>query len=210
MRRYSLQFPIDLLLKFFRKPPMPKLPDYYPMVKLILKPEESHAGPFKSPPAGVTVHYTASRSVEGTHQSLLEQGLNYHFMIDRDGKVVQTAKLSNRVHHAGAAVWRGVSPNRLHISIALLSWGRLRDGKTWTGKKLPDEDIRTVNNIGWDKATPAQEEKLIELCRWLVAYGIPAVSICGHDECAIPAGRKIDPGNILSFSMDKLREICEK
>jgi len=186
---------------------MASVPDYYPKVNLILEPLKNNVGEFKGGPTGVTIHYTASRDLKSTHNTLLERGLNYHMIIDRDGMVTQTAIMTQRVHHAGPAAWRGKSPNRHHIAIALLNWGRLNNGRTWAGQGIPREDIVTKKGVQWHKATAQQERALLEVCRWLVCMGIDPDMICGHDECCLPKGRKTDPGGILSYSMPKLRRL---
>jgi len=187
---------------------MSKLPEYYPNVHLILEPTKNLVGKFiGDDPSGATIHYTASRNLEATHKTLMDRGLNYHFIIDREGKVIQTAQLTHRVHHAGKAKWLDKSPNRSHVSVALLSWGLLNDGKTWVGKRLPVEETAHRRNNTWDKATMAQEEALLHLCRWLVCMGIPPAGVCGHDECCLPKGRKVDPGGVLSWTMPEFRRL---
>jgi len=200
------------LRKLMAKYKIAKLPEFYPYAGMMLSPSSNLVGYFaKRDPSGITVHYTASRSLEATHETLMIRGLNYHFIIERDGMIVQTAKLTHRVHHAGKASWQNRSPNRSHISIALLSWGLLdEDGKNWTGGQVHGADWRRQGGALWDKATEPQEESLIKLCKWLVKRGIPSKGICGHDECCIPPGRKVDPGGITSFTMEELRQTCKE
>lgn len=158
---------------------------------------------------GVTIHYTADRDVARTWRSLMEKKLGYHMIIDREGRVHQGAYLSHKVNHAGVAAWEGYSPNMSHIAIAVANWGRLSvDGKIWTGKQLPAGEWKpgSTKLDAWDKATPAQEAALLTVCTWLMEnFELKPSSFCGHDECCIPKGRKVDPGEIFSFSMPDLR-----
>lgn len=157
-------------------------------------------------PVGATVHYTAS----GTAISALSQeavsGLGYHIIIDRDGSVVQTCYFDRRVNHAGEAAWNKVSPNKGHVAIAVVSWGYLdKDGLNYLGKPV-EGNIRIQGGKKWHAATPQQEAALIIILKWLERNGMNKKDFCGHDECCIPKGRKVDPGGVLSFTMESYRE----
>lgn len=195
-------------MKSLRKLALSKLPDYYPGTTTILQPEVGLVGKFGPDyPIGATVHYTASENLELTRAALVAKGLNYHFMIDRNGSVAQTANLGYRVNHAGRAIWRGQSPNRTHIAIALVSWGILTDpGVTWTGRDVPQDEVRKWDGNLWHSATVAQEKALWDLLSWLCDHGIDPRSVCGHDEACLPKGRKVDPGGVLLVTMPELRE----
>lgn len=183
------------------------------MVTKILQPEPMGAGPFKDGQAGgITIHYSGDRDVNRVIASLNEKKLGYHILIDRDGSVIQTCFFNQRVNHAGKAIWNNASPNRKHIAICLMSWGKLDDsGTSWSGQKINDSDVVERkdlfgNTFKWDKCTDIQESRLKEIIGWLSAFGIPYSSVCGHDECAIPPGRKQDPGGVLSFPVDDFRK----
>jgi N-acetyl-anhydromuramyl-L-alanine amidase AmpD len=161
---------------------------------------------------GVTLHYTADRLVWRVLSSLNDRKLGYHFLIERNGDVIQTAKLSRTVSHAGRAEWRGHSPNDSHIAISLVSWGHLNHKhKSWTGEYVNGDEVeirRALNGsyVPWDVATKEQESALWELLKWLVSKGIDSEHICGHDECCIPPGRKVDPGGVVSMPMVAIRK----
>jgi len=161
-------------------------------------------------PVGVTIHYTADRKLERAVRSLKEKNLAYHLLITRGGEVIQMADLTKAVSHAGNASWRGFSPNKTHLSVALVSWGELKfDGssyKAWNGTQLLPSEVRTKDNRYWDRATDEQEAALMKVLKWFVSdLNIDPLNICGHDECAIPAGRKSDPGHILSLTCLDIR-----
>lgn len=194
-----------------------KLPDLYSGTHKLGNPLEFGKGPLDA--LGVTVHYTADGSVDRTVKSLREAGLGYHLIIDRDGTVFQATYLSQRVNHAGEAMWLGHSPNRHHVAVAIDSWGAvaLKDKKyrAWTGLEIPEIEVcrrpgnLTAGDYHWHKATMAQERSLLMFLRWCVAKGISPDAVCGHDECAIPKGRKADPGGVLSFTMSELRRVLK-
>lgn len=98
-----------------------------------------------------------------------------------------------------------------------MSWGLLNKegGKyyTWSGQEVQNENVAMrpgnimtrTELLPWDKCTKEQETKLKDICKWLVDQGIEPSQFCGHDECAVPSGRKCDPGGSLSFTMSELR-----
>lgn len=180
-------------------------------------------GKMEGTPLGVTIHYLAERNVANAIVGLRSNKLGYHLIIDRDGHVVQCGDFSERMNHAGRATWRGVSPNRRHLAVAVVSWGevaKIQDAfgyKAWTGAKVNVFDVVTrrgnVDNVWryWDAATAAQEDSLFHFLAWAVkSGGIDPRSVCGHDEAAIPFGRKNDPGGVLSLSMQQIRDILSE
>ena len=156
-------------------------------------------------PTGITVHYTADGDIDRVKREMESRKVGYHFVIDRDGSIHQTASLAKSVNHAGNAKWNGQSPNRTHIAVSLVSWGLLIDeNKAWNGSA-----VHGVKRKGqwWDPATSAQEKALFVLLRGLMTdFQISAANICGHDECALPPGRKVDPGCIMTLTMPELRK----
>jgi N-acetyl-anhydromuramyl-L-alanine amidase AmpD len=166
----------------------------------------------------VTVHYTADRDIARTARSLIKADLGYHLFIDRGGEVTQMTSFDQICWHAGNAVWAGKSPNKNHISLALISWGALTEIKagiyqSWAKTFVPpsEVEIRPDNVKGlkqpWDVATLAQISALIDVLRFCIGEGIDVGDICGHDECALPPGRKLDPGGVLPMSMSQLRSM---
>jgi N-acetyl-anhydromuramyl-L-alanine amidase AmpD len=194
-----------------------EFPPLFPKVDYIISPKDMSKEDFVSGrPEGITLHYLADRSVNRAHRTLVDGGLGYHIVIDRMGSVYQLAFLNRRVNHAGKAVWLGKSPNRQHIAIALASWGILTIKKgafySWAGIKIPpSEAVARPSNVDgktyvWDAATEKQEAKLLEILRWFVVLGINPEDICDHSECAVPVGRKLDIGGVLSVTTHEIRE----
>jgi len=152
--------------------------------------------------AGITIHYTADMDENRVIGSLESKGYGYHVLIRRDGDTVQIAPFNRRVHHAGMATWKGYVPNRHHIAVAFMSWGWVKKRsdcryESWTGANIPPREVRYLNGQFWHFATWAQIEALYKLCDWAKSLKLNPEMICGHDECCIPPGRKVDPGGIL-------------
>lgn len=163
------------------------------------------AGPWQGDgPKGITLHYTADDNLNRTLLALDKGKMGYHFIVDRDGQVHQITSLGSRVNHAGVAKWNGQSPNRTHIAVAVLSWGLLENGMSWAKRPVFDSVKRRGHE--WHSATQKQEEATLSLIEALrESFGILPQNICGHDECCIPLGRKVDPGGVLSVSTDQIR-----
>jgi N-acetyl-anhydromuramyl-L-alanine amidase AmpD len=161
-------------------------------------------------PQGITIHYTADRMLERSIESLVQHDLGYHFLIDRKGVVYQTASMKNTIWHAGKATWESLSPNRFHLAISLLSYGLLtkKNDRLFTWFNLEVDPIESAYRDGryWDAATEKQEIALDLILKWLIEQGIEPSSVCGHNECCLPQGRKVDPGGVLFRSMKKIRE----
>ena len=156
-------------------------------------------------PTGITVHYTADNDFERVKRAMKAEVIGYHLVITKDGKIHQTSRLDKTVDHAGKALWQRQSPNRCHIAISIVSWGKLNsEKKSWNGELCPAAIMR--NGAWYDSATSEQEESLVKLCKYFRdKIRLPFDSIAGHDEVCIPKGRKVDPGNVMSFDMEALR-----
>ncbi|HXF66393.1 MAG TPA: 1,6-anhydro-N-acetylmuramyl-L-alanine amidase AmpD [Burkholderiales bacterium] len=104
-----------------------------------------------------------------------------HFLIRRDGELIQFVPCELRAWHAGESSWKGRSRcNDFSIGVELEGTG-----------EMPFSD--------------AQYEKLVELaCALQARY--PIRDIAGH--CDIAPGRKSDPGP--SFDWGRLRALLER
>ena len=171
----------------------------------------------KGYPEGAVVHWTSGHY--GTHD--LNTPSYVYFLIDHDGKVYQNFPLDEWGHHAGASKHNGRSSvSRYYVGIEITCAGKLdKNRKSWFGKTYPENETRTVpkkDNMAagiYHKYTEAQEESLIELLHWLERNN-PKVfmlrNVVGHDEAAVPTGRKNDPGGSLSMTMPELRTLLYK
>jgi AmpD protein len=100
-----------------------------------------------------------------------------HFLVRRDGEMIQFVSCVDRAWHAGESTWRG----------------RARCNDYSIGIEMEGVDDQPFEDIQYDR--------LLGLTRALqVAY--PAVSIAGHADIA--PGRKTDPG--ACFNWSRLRD----
>jgi len=92
-----------------------------------------------------------------------------HFLIRRDGELVQFVPCEQRAWHAGASQWRG----------------RERCNDFSIGIELEGSD-----DVAFEESQYHTLGKLVDVLR--NAY--PIAECVGHHDIAIPAGRKTDPG----------------
>ena len=131
----------------------------------------------------VVLHATVVPTTEGTMQIFLEGAckVSAHFVVGRDGRVVQMVQVEKRAWHAGPSVLDGV--------------GRVNDYSV---------GIEMVNlNDGADPYSEPQVQAVTGILRFLRAhYEIPDHRIVSHAEIALPPGRKTDP---VGFDFDRIR-----
>lgn len=174
-------------------------------------------------PKGAIVHFTAGRSLKGVSDAVntsnygASQGYVY-FTISNDGSVIQGFSLDEYGSHAGVSSWPSLGENvsKYLVGIEICCAGQL-DSKftSWFGEKYSDNEVRHSDNVEniqkgfYHKYTAAQEKALIDLLCWLKHNNEEVFSfdhVLGHDECAVPTGRKNDPGASLSVTMPKFRQ----
>jgi N-acetyl-anhydromuramyl-L-alanine amidase AmpD len=133
----------------------------------------------------IVLHSTAQDSLQDTvtYFENPDSQVSAHFVVDKDGTVVQMVPLTKRAWHAGVSVLDGV-PGVNDYSIG----------------------IEMVNrNDGKDPYTDAQYHAVAEIIRRCREhYRIPDSRIVSHAEIALPPGRKSDP---LGFDFSRLRKL---
>lgn len=161
-------------------------------------------------PEIIVIHYSASGSTEGTVRELTDptSRKSAHLVIGRDGQVIQIAPFNARTWHCGESSYNGRRhANGFGIGIELVNWGPLREKngvfKSWAGTKVPAEQAEegvhlvTGERRYWQRYTPEQIEKCLEVCTDLVKhYGLR--DIVGHED--VSPGRKLDPGPLFPLS----------
>lgn len=122
----------------------------------------------------IVIHATASESFDGTLAWLTnpESKVSAHYLVGKNGKVVQLVKDEKKAWHAGVSEWNGVKNcNDYSIGIELVN-----------------------KNNGIDPYPPEQIQALAILIHGL-QFNHPSISperIVGHYQIA--PGRKTDPG----------------
>ena len=141
-------------------------------------------------PAGAVVncivlHSTVEPTTEGTMNIFLspEKAVSSHFVVGRDGRVVQMVPVEKRAWHAGTSALEGVGKvNDFSVGIEMVN---LNDGK--------------------DPYSPEQMEAVAGIVRLIRSrYDVSDARIVSHAEVALPAGRKSDP---VGFDFEKERAL---
>jgi len=122
----------------------------------------------------VVLHATATESFAETVGILSEprSGVSAHFLVGKDGRVVQLVPVERRAWHAGDSRLGGrPDVNSRSVGIEIMNRNDGRDAYT-------DAQYRAVAGI----------VKRLRTC-----YRIPDERIVSHAEIAVPPGRKSDP-----------------
>jgi N-acetylmuramoyl-L-alanine amidase len=143
---------------------------------------------FDERPQGITinaviVHATTIDSLQESVSYFLEPSteVSTHFVVGRDGTVVQIVPVEKRAWHAGLSILNGVEHvNDFSVGIEMVN---LNDGV----EAYPEVQYEAVAGI-------------IRLLR--SRYQIPDERILSHAEVATPPGRKSDP---IGFNLNALR-----
>lgn len=122
-------------------------------------------------PNFVILHHTAQKSTDQTIRTFTVKGqseVSAHYVVGRDGKVIQMVNDYLRAHHAGLGRW-GNDTDLNSSSIGI-----------------------EIDNDGFEPYTPAQIEGVIKVLTTLKKrYKIPAANFIGHADIA--PSRKPDP-----------------
>ncbi|MDE4175785.1 N-acetylmuramoyl-L-alanine amidase [Phaeobacter sp. PT47_59] len=165
----------------------------------------------------VVLHDTASRLEEGNAASYLKDNdakVSVHFVIERDGKVVQQVPVNHQANHAGRSEYHGRKwCNGFAIGIELVNPGRMRaDGEDWARTWYGEAFSRSTHNIAevataehgsglWMPYTEAQLEALLGLLQKLFANVSTLRDITTH--WYVSPGRKVDTNPL--FPLDHIR-----
>lgn len=129
----------------------------------------------------VIIHHTSDKTVEEALNTLTspERKVSAHYLIGRDGRIVQLVEESARAWHAGKSWWGGQTDmNSASLGIEL-------------------------DNDGHEPFADAQIDTLLALLADIrQRYGIPAANFIGHADVA--PTRKGDPGVL--FPWQRLAE----
>ncbi len=124
----------------------------------------------------VVLHSTVIPTTEDTVRVFLDTKtqVSAHFVVGKDGQVIQMVPIEKRAWHAGESILEGrPRVNELSVGIEMVN---LNDGTD----PYPDAQVHAVAGI----------------IRFLRSrYEIPDSRIVSHAQIALPAGRKSDPAN---------------
>lgn len=164
----------------------------------------------------VVEHFTNGASAASSVEAMIERQVSAHFVIDRDGSILQCRPTNLTCDHAGASHWTdphtGIlysGANSFAIGIEYANAGDDQGVIAWARKNVPGfGSIHAVHRNGgpnseWENFYPAQIASGLAVTKALrKRYNLDDVT--GHD-CISP-DRKNDPGP--AFPMQMIREAC--
>src|SRR5262245_24668144 len=134
----------------------------------------------------VVLHATVEPTTEATMQIFLDpkRRVSAHFIVGKEGRVVQMVPVEKRAWHAGVSVLDGVpSVNDYSVGIEMVN-----------------------RNDGRDPYPEAQVQAVAGILRLLRSrWDISDAHIVSHAQIALPPGRKSDP---LGFDFDRIRALA--
>lgn len=164
---------------------------------------------------GLVVHYTVSgnekKNALGVVNWLAQSKLGC-LVMDKDGIIYAPEDYDFQkdvVFHAGRSSWLGHdNVSYYNIGMEICCWG--------LGSKVgPFRESKGNANIihgKYQAYTDKQEKSLINFCLWQLDVNpeFEIAWIAGHDEIAVPKGRKQDPGASLSMTMPEFRKLIKE
>jgi N-acetylmuramoyl-L-alanine amidase len=186
-------------------------------------------------PELIVDHYTRGGRAQGTVSWLTNpvSRRSSHFVISREGTIWQLVELDKKAWHAGISECTKPSTGEVESNVNTYSIGieyancgflvRASDGRFWydingepvlyTKDAHPEKSVLSYDtgNTVWGYWEPFRDEQ-IKAGQWLhekiverLDYDIPHV---GHDEIAMPYGRKCDPGPL--FPRDQFPQLLSR
>lgn len=167
-------------------------------------------------PDTIVIHFTAGSSLVSSVNVLTnaDSGVSAHFVVGRNGDIVQMLPTNKIAWHAGESHYEGRSGlNQYSIGIELDNAGQLKargDGtyESWFGEVYGENEVLAAQHanqqsIGyWHKYTEVQIARTLSICKALCSY-YDISTVVGHEEIA-PA-RKVDPGP--AFPLQKFKAL---
>ena len=164
-------------------------------------------------PRYICIHYTANDSFQGAINTLTNPNskVSAHIVLGKQGELCQLASFTSKCWHVGQSEYKGLTElNKYCIGIELCNFGPLTQNKvgmfySWNGKLIPPDDVYTDDNgKHWNTYTSAQLSVLWSLTEAIVKVYPTIIDVVGHEDLAMPRGRKQDPS--VAFPMSDLRK----
>ena len=134
----------------------------------------------------IIIHYTGMKTFHEAYERLCDKNskVSSHYLIGRDGRIINLVDEKYRAWHAGVSRWKGIDNlNNNSIGIELENPG---------------------HEFGYISFSKKQMDALILLCKEIKKrYDIKAEWVLGHSD--ISPGRKLDPGE--KFDWKTIRKI---
>lgn len=138
-------------------------------------------------PVFIVAHFDAASNSTSAVNWLTQKGssVSADLHITKSGKITQMAKFNTKTWHAGASEYKGYKQlNQNSIGIEIENRGKVNGAY---------EDYQEI-----------QIQKFIEISKALVKAYPTIKEIVGHEDIAVPRGRKDDPGP--KFPMERVRK----
>jgi N-acetylmuramoyl-L-alanine amidase len=155
-------------------------------------------------------HHTAGATGRSSIESMKENGLSAHFVVERDGEIIQCVPCNQVAYHAGKSRWKDPNTGNLYVGLNTCSIGiEIANGGSDFPRRFSklaplvakhrDEDVTRE----WETYPEAQLAAVEALSKVLVArYKLD--SALGHEDCS--RGRKTDPGP--AFPKERMVRAC--
>jgi N-acetylmuramoyl-L-alanine amidase len=163
----------------------------------------------------LVIHFTGGATGASSIESMRDNRLSAHVVVERDGTVTQCVPFNRVASHAGVSRWRDPNTNVLYqglnscsIGIEIANAGNDPAALSWARRQPGFASITARHRKGgavqeWESYPEAQLAAVFEIAKALVeTYRLD--DITGHD-CIAPE-RKDDPGP--AFPMADLRQAC--
>jgi N-acetyl-anhydromuramyl-L-alanine amidase AmpD len=170
-------------------------------------PSPYHSSRMGHPVTAIIYHFTAGPSLSGTVRWFQNNPLKVssHYVIGKDGSIVQMIPLERAAHHAGVSSLPGCrgGVNRCSIGIEIVNWGLLLKHEnafyTHNGKRYSGPEPVLARGRYWEPFTDNQFKSLIRLTKYLLSSYPSITHITGHEDIA--PGRKNDPGGAFNWQI---------
>ena len=95
----------------------------------------------------IILHWTGGSTASGAVTTLFGNGNSYHFIIEKDGTIIQTKPILERANHAGKSYGpNGWSVNETSIGISFVTVGGLKKANLIEGRQL-EQGIKLMADI---------------------------------------------------------------
>ena len=148
-------------------------------------------------PDTIVIHFTAGSSLASSVNVLTnaDSGVSAHFVVGRNGDIVQMLPTNKIAWHAGESHYEGRSGlNQYSIGIELDNAGQLKARgddtyESWFGEVYGENEVLAAQHanqqlIGyWHKYTDVQIARTLSICKALCSY-YDISTVVGHEEIA--------------------------
>lgn len=164
----------------------------------------------------IVMHITTGPHLQATINTFQnkDEGVSAHFVVARDGRVIQMVPLDHAAYHAGSGLWEGKGLfNRCSIGIEVDNAGKLSEGGGRVYARRGDLTIpeghyerirhwRDYHVKPWESFPEIQKKAAFNIVKALERYFKPIQEILEHERISLLT--RTDPGPL--FPMEELRQ----